>query len=129
MVIFVIFLILMVSFTAAVGIIMFGQWCAVQNQAQFVAESMGKWGGYTTDADRAMREFADRINVSKSRIDIEVSNVYPVPWGTPVWVRLYVPFNFSVGNVNVGRYTLEGVGRSVSSYMPGSGYSASYVYP
>lgn len=121
-------MIFMFAFFAVVGITMFGQWCMVQNQAQFIAASMGKWGGYTADADRTIDEFARKINCPRSQITVQVSDVGPVPWGKGVWARLSVPFRFKVGKYDVGTYTLTGLGRSVSTYLEGA-YSVSYISP
>lgn len=125
---FSIFLILMFVFMGITGIAMFGQWLEVQNLAQHVAMSMGKWGGYTVQADNSIDEFASKINCPRSRIRVEVSNAYPVPWGQPVWARITVPFEFRVGEIYVGTYELTGVGRSVSSYLQGA-YNVTYTYP
>lgn len=129
MVPFALFLVFLFAFFAVTGVGMFGQWVAVQNQAQFVASSMGKWGGYTAEADRAVDEFARRINVPRERIEVRVSNTAPVPWGTPVWARITVPFDFRVGQYEVGTYSLTGVGQSVSSYLPGAYSGVEYTSP
>ncbi|MGB9825757.1 MAG: hypothetical protein ACPLRU_03700 [Desulfofundulus sp.] len=122
------FMIFMFAFFAVTGIGMFSQWCMVQNEAQFVAASMGKWGGYTADAENSVREFASRINCPRSQIRVEVSAVGPVPWGKGVWAKVSVPFRFKVGKYDVGTYTLTGLGRSVSTYLEGA-YNVSYVSP
>lgn len=122
------FIFFLFAFFAAIGVIMFGQWCMVQNEAQFVAASMGKWGGYTEDADEVIDNLADRLNLSRHEIKVQVSDIGPVPWGQPVEARVTVPFNFKLGEYEVGRYELTGVGHAVSSYLEGA-YSVSYIYP
>lgn len=128
MLMFAMFLLFLFAFFAVMGVGMFVRWGAVQNQAQFVAASMGKWGGYTQEAENSVREFASRMNLSRHEVRVEVSNVQPVPWGTRVWARLTVPFDFAVGRYRVGTYRLTGQGEAVSSYLPGA-YQASYVSP
>lgn len=120
--------IFMFAFFSVTGMALFGQWFMVQSQAQFVASSMGKWGGYTSEAQQAMNDFASRINVPRSQISVQVSDVGPVPWGKQVWARVTVPFKFQVGQYNVGTYSLSGLGRSVSTYLKGA-YNVSYVSP
>jgi hypothetical protein len=125
---FLLFFLLIFAFAAVVGVTAFAHWGAVQNQAQFVAASMGRWGGYTQEAENAMRDFASRFKVSRSAVRVEVSAVGPVSFGTPVWARVTVPYDFRVGSWRITTFNLTGMGRSVSSYLPGA-YSASYVLP
>lgn len=125
---FTMFFIFLFAFFAVMGVIMFGQWCMVQNEAQAVAVSMGKWGGYTQEAENTVSGFAMRINVPRSQIKVEVSDVGPAPWGKTVWARVSVPFDFRVGQYRVGTYTLTGLGYSVSTYLPGA-YQVSYIRP
>jgi len=125
---FILFFFLALTFVAAVGVTMFVQWGAVQNQAQFVAASMGRWGGYTQEAENAVQEFASRIKLPRHAVRVEVSDPGPVPFGQPVWARITVPFEFRVGPFDVGTYDLTGLGRSVSSYLPGA-YQVGYVSP
>lgn len=125
---FTMFIIFLFAFFAVTGMAMFTQWNMVQNQAQFVASSMGKWGGYTAQAENTVRAFADRIGLSRDDVDVEVSSRGPVSWGTPVWARITIPFEFKVGKYTVGTYDISGLGRSVSSYLPG-GYGVSYASP
>ncbi|AEG14442.1 hypothetical protein Desku_0842 [Desulfofundulus kuznetsovii DSM 6115] len=122
------FVIFLFAFTGVVGVVMFGQWCMVQNQAQMVATSMGKWGGYTAEAESAVNEFANQINCPRSQVKVQVSDTGPVPWGKTVWARVSVPFQFRVGQLNIGTYTLPGYGQSVSTYLPGA-YNVSYISP
>lgn len=110
---------------AVIGIVMFGQWCMVQNEAQFIASSMGKWGGYTEQAAQSLQDFSQRINAHAT---VQVSSVGPVPWGQAVQAKVSVPFKFRLGNINVGTYTLTGTGQSVSSYL-GNYNGVSYFSP
>lgn len=125
---FVLFFLLAFAFLAVTGVVMFVEWNAVQNQAQFLAASLGKWGGYTQEAENAVRDFAARLGLARSEVRVEVSDVGPVAWGTPVWVRVTVLYHFRLGSWQVGSYSLTGLGRSVSSYLPGA-YQVGYVSP
>ncbi len=123
-------LIFMFFFVGITGVIMFGQWCMIQNQAQFVATSMGKWGGLTTETKTDTIQFANEINHTYGNdLRLNVSNSgYPAPWGQEVWAEIKSQFNFEIGEIEVGVYELTGYGRSVSTYLDGA-YSASYTYP
>lgn len=123
------FIIFLFAFMGVMGVSMFGQWCMVQNESQFIASSMGKWGGYTQDANDALGEFATKINCPRGNINVTLSNTQPAPWGKPVFARLTVPFKFKVGSYNVGTYNLSGLGQSVSAYLPGAYSGVSYVSP
>lgn len=126
---FLLFFLLVFAFAAVMGVTAFTHWGAIQNQAQFVAASMGRWGGYTQEAENVMRDFASRFNISRSAVRVEVSAVGPVPFGTPVWARVTVPYDLRVGkNWRIATVGLTGLGRSVSSYLPGA-YQAVYVSP
>lgn len=125
---FMMFFLFAFAFVASIGVALFVQWGAVQNQAQFVAASMGRWGGYTQEAENAVREFAARVKLPRYAVRVEVSDPGPVPFGQPVWARITVPFEFRVGPFDVGTYDLTGLGRSVSSYLPGA-YQVAYVSP
>jgi hypothetical protein len=124
---FSIFLIFLFVFLGVIGIVMFGQWAQVQNEAQFLATSMGKWGGYTEQAEQSVQDFAQQVRRPRSDIAVRVSEIGPAPWGKPMWVRVTVPFDFRLGNYNVGTYQLTGLGRSLSSYL--GGYNVDYVSP
>ncbi|MBC7106261.1 MAG: hypothetical protein H5T97_09995 [Firmicutes bacterium] len=126
--IFMVFFLFAFAFVAVLGVAMFVQWGAVQNQAQFVAASMGRWGGYTQEAENAVRDFAARLNLPRSAVRVEVSDVGPAPFGTPVWAKIRVPYRFEIGPFKIGTYDLAGMGRSVSSYLPGA-YQVGYVSP
>ena len=106
-------------------------WYAVQNMAQFVAVSQGKYGGYIIETDNAIKKFAEDMNIDPSKIHVNVSAPNdPVPWGTPVWAELNVDYAFKIGNVIEFPLSkpLKGIGRAMSSYEPGN-YSVTYTYP
>lgn len=106
---------------------MAGKWYAVQDQAQFIASSQGKFGGYTTEADAVMYRFCQDYNLEVT-VAVSAPN-NPVPWGTPVWARITVPYRFGLGSV-ITPFTvpITGVGRSVSSYLPGT-MNVTYTSP
>lgn len=122
------FIFFLFAFLSVIGVIMFGQWTMVQNEAQFVASSMGKWGGYTSHAEDIVDRFADKVNLSRNKIKVDVSDVGPIPWGQPIEARITVPFNFELGDYKVGTYNLTGVGHSVSSNL-GAYSGISYIHP
>ncbi|OPY63680.1 MAG: hypothetical protein A4E56_00403 [Pelotomaculum sp. PtaU1.Bin065] len=121
------FLIFLFAFIAVIGVTMFGQLCSIQNEAQFLAMSMGKWGGYTEQAEESLADFAEQINRDVSSMSVQISEDGPVAWGKPVTAKLIVPFEFHLGSYNVGTYQLTGTGKSVSSYL--GGYDVDYVSP
>lgn len=126
---FTLFVTFLFAFFGVVGVVMFGQWSMVQNEAQMVAVSMGKWGGYTRETESAVADFCQKINVPRSKVKVEVGpSAGPVMWGKTVWAKVSVPFEFKIGEYSVGTYTLTGKGYSVSTYLPGA-YQVSYVYP
>ncbi|MDI6906428.1 MAG: hypothetical protein QMC81_02910 [Thermoanaerobacterales bacterium] len=105
-------------------------WHATENQAQFLAISQGRYGGYTTEADEAMRDFCHDLNLDCSEIEVAVSAPGgPVPWGTVVTAKVTVPFKFQLGSFLVPfEVPLTGYGRSVSTYLPGS-FDVTYTWP
>ncbi|MEG6617495.1 hypothetical protein V6C27_13865 [Peptococcaceae bacterium 1198_IL3148] len=110
---------------------MMGQWYALQNQAQFIAVSQGKYGGYTEQADNALKEFVQDMNLEPTKVDVYVSAPNsPVPWGTTVKAEVTNHFRFKVGTFLdiTTPIKLTGRGRAVSSYMPGT-YTVTYTSP
>lgn len=128
MVPFMMFMVVLFLFLGIIGLVMFAQYGMVQNQAQHIAASMGKWGGYTVSAENSMNRFADQLNLSRHKIGVETSNTSPAPWGAPVWAKITVPFDFKLGDIEVGKYNLVGLGRSTSTYLDGA-YNVTYTSP
>ena len=76
-----IFFIILTFIAGALALEMMSKWFMVHNQAQFIARSMGKYGGYTTEADQNLKEFASEIKANTSNLDVDVSAAgSPVPW-------------------------------------------------
>lgn len=124
------FFIIGFALSAALFIGMMGQWYALQNQAQFIAASEGKYGGYTVEAQNSLDRFISDFKLDRSKVTVEVSAPdAPVPWGTPVWAKVTHTFTFKVGGL-VLPFTIPitGVGRSVSTYLPGA-YNVVYCSP
>ncbi|MBM7854948.1 hypothetical protein JOC37_001328 [Desulfohalotomaculum tongense] len=108
------------------------QWNAVQNEAQYIARSMGKYGGYTTEADEDLRKFTKELNIAPDDIDVEIEPVSaPVDWGTTVTAKITRKFHFKVGEfIDIKTpIPLVGKGRSVSTYLDGAYSGISYCYP
>ncbi len=125
---FAMFLIFLFAFSAVVGIIMFYHWTMAQNEAQFIATAMSKWGGYTYETEQTVKDFAQDIKLNRGDVDVSVNNIGPIRWGKPIKVEVEIPFKFKIGNYNFGTFNLKGMGRSVSSYLPGA-YSVNYISP
>lgn len=105
------------------------KWYMVQEQAQFLAKSQGKYGGYTTSADNSLKNFARDIKANNHDLSVEVSAPNtPVPWGTVVTSKITYMYHFGVGNVLSIKVSLPGKGRSVSTYLEGA-YDVVYTSP
>lgn len=124
------FVILLFAMTSTLFVGMLGQWYALQNQAQFLASSQGKYGGYTTIADSSLDRFIRDFNMDPAKMNVDVSAPRgPVSYGTVVTAEITYPFEFKVGNAFTPfTVPLTGRGRSVSTYLPGT-YNVSYTAP
>lgn len=122
-----VFVITLVAFFGFEGIAMVSQITVVQNEAQAAASSMGKWGGYTNQAENSVREMTNRLKLSRRDVNVEISEKGPVPWGKSVSTQITIPFDFKVGKYGIGTITLVGHGKAVSSYL--GAYDVSYVSP
>ena len=114
---FIMFIILLFAFFAVTGMAMFNQWAMVQNQAQFVAVSVAKWGIYTNEAEASINNFANQLNLPRSAIKV---NTTSGSYGQGIIADVTVPFNFKVGKYSAGLFDIKGMGRAVSTYMPGA---------
>ncbi|MCF8010902.1 MAG: hypothetical protein K9L17_08325 [Clostridiales bacterium] len=111
---------------------MIGQWYMIQNQAQFLASSQAKYGGYTLQAERSLNQFIDDLNLDKSRLDIDISapaSKAPVVYSKVVKAKITYNFKFGIGNwFQPFTVPLTGRGRAVSTYLPNT-YSVVYTSP
>ncbi|ABO49482.1 conserved hypothetical protein [Desulforamulus reducens MI-1] len=124
-----IFFIILTVICGALAFDMMTRWFMVQNQAQFIAKSMGKYGGYTTSADQSLQEFASELKANNSNLNVQVSATSSVHWGTVVTSKITYTYRFAIGSYMPGfNVPLTGKGRSVSTYLEGL-YSVSYTSP
>jgi len=128
------FFVLLMTMGMAIGgaliVGMVGQWNSLQNQAQFLAASQGKYGGYTVQADNTLDSFINDLNLDRNQLDIKVSAPNsPVNWGTTVWARITYNFEFKIVNfITPIMVPLHVEGRAVSTYLPGT-YNVIYTSP
>lgn len=102
----------------------------LQDEADFIAETQGKYGGYTTVAHEHLLEFTRDRNFDISKMEVEVSAPdEPVPWGTPVSTTIRYQHQVKVGNLITPFYVeLIGEGWDVSRYVEGK-YAVTYMSP
>lgn len=106
-----------------------GLWFAFQNEADFLAKSQGKYGGYTTEANAELGRFIAEKRLDRSRLTVQVSAPGgPVWWGSPVRATVSYNFPFKLGRWAAINVPLTAYGRAVSAYVPGS-YSVVYAWP
>ena len=123
------FVILIFVFCGALFIGWIGQWYALQNEADFLAKSQGKYGGSTWEANAELNRFIAERNLDRSRLTVQVSaSGGPVYWGTPVRAEMTYRFPFRLGQWFSFDVPVTGAGRSVSAYAPGA-YSVTYTWP
>lgn len=104
----------------------------LQNEAQFLAESQAKYGGYTVEANNHLMQFVaeEKIDTSKLKVSVSAPNA-PVEWGTPVRADLQYNYVFKVGSfVELPTpIPLRGRGRAVSTYLEGAYAGVAYTSP
>lgn len=124
------FVIIALAMVGALVIGMVGTHDALQNQAQYLAVSQAKYGGYTTEADKSLDEFIEDVGLKRDRLEVEVSAPnHPVPWGTPVYAKVKYYYGFEVGDIVITLpQPLVAEGRAVSTYMPNT-YNVVYTSP
>ncbi len=106
-----------------------GMWYALQNQAEYLARSQGKYGGYTTEANAELNRFIRERGLDRSRLTVQVSAPGgPVYWGTPVRATLTYRFPFRLGRWASFDVPVTAHGRAVSAYAPGA-YNVTYAWP
>lgn len=105
---------------------------ALQDEAQFLAASQGKYGGYTVEADNSLREFVIEQKLNPENLTVYVSAPnQPVPWGTVVRADITYNFTFKVGEfIDIPTpIPLKGRGRSTSTYIEGAYTGINYTSP
>lgn len=125
-----IFILLGFVMTSALFLGMMSQWYALQDEAQFLAASQGKYGGYTVEANNQLREFINNFKLDRSKLTVKVSAPNaPRPWGQTVTATITYLFEFKVGRfITPFTVPLTGRGASVSTYIPGT-YNVAYTSP
>lgn len=123
------FIIMLFVISGALFTGLVGFWYAVQDEAQFLARSQGKYGGYTQEANNELVTFINDRRLDRGRLRVVVSSPgAPSPWGTPVHATIEYSFPFQVGQLISFDVPIKGAGRSVSTYLPGA-YSVAYMHP
>ena len=123
------FIILIFVLCGVLFIGLVGQWYIIQNEAQFLAHSQGKYGGYTQEANNELQTFVAEKGLDRDRLSVQVSAPgAPVPWGTPVHAKITYNFPYRLGQWVNFDVPISGQGRAVSTYLRGA-YNVSYTYP
>lgn len=125
-----VFVLMLFVMSAAVFLGMMSSWYALQDEAQFLAASQGRYGGYTVEADNQLRQFVQnfKLNPGDVRVQVSAPNA-PRPWGQTVTASITYPFQFKVGRFFTPfTVPLTGRGASVSTYIPGT-YNVQYTSP
>jgi hypothetical protein len=123
------FVVLIFVLCGALFIGWIGQWYALQNEADFLAKSQGKYGGYTAEANAELAQFIAERNLDRTRLEVRVSAPGgPVFWGVPVKASVTYRFPFKLGRWVSFDVPVTGTGWSVSTYAPGA-YGVTYTWP
>ena len=123
------FVILLFTFCGTLFVGLIGEWYAIQNEAQFLAQSQGKYGGYTQEANTELQNFVTTQHLDGSRLTVQVSaSGAPVFWGTPVHATVTYNFPYQLGQWVSFDVPIAGRGRAVSTYLPGA-YNVNYTSP
>lgn len=95
-------------------------WYRLNGQANFIADSMSRYGCYTTIAEQALDNFCLQAKIDKSKIRVTVSpSMSRAAYGQPVSVRLDYDYNFRIGQINLAPWPLSANGTAVSTYIQG----------
>lgn len=127
-----VFIILLFAICGAVFLSMLSQVYILQDEAQFLARSYGKYGGHTTEANQQLNQFIQNRNLDRSRIEsisVSPSGGGGGYWGTPIQATIKYNFPFGVGSlVPTFDVPLTCTGHSVSTYLEGA-YNVTYTNP
>ncbi len=116
-------------FLAAIVVTLF-KWHLIQNQSNYLANSQGKYGGYTTQTHQNLLDFTKDRGFDPSMMEVTVSAPDdPVPWGTPVSAKITCKVPVSIGKLTTPFYVdLSGEGWDISRYVEGK-YAVTYTSP
>lgn len=115
------FLVMFVTVGSILLILGVAQWNSLNAEAQFIASSIGKYGGYTDVANNSLSEFCSGVKLDPSKLGVTVSNsTSQARYGTPVWSEVSYPYNIKLGGHNVMVTRIKTRGWSVSKYIPGA---------
>ncbi|MEG6512409.1 hypothetical protein V6C32_10845 [Desulforamulus ruminis] len=102
----------------------------LQRTADYIAESEGKFGGYTTQAHEELLAFAEERNFDLAKMEVEVSAPdEPVPWGTPVSAVIRYDYEMKVlKSLPAIHKEIQVEGWDISRYVAGK-YAVTYTSP
>jgi hypothetical protein len=134
-----IFLVIMVVFGGTEMVVMVSTDFSVQSEAQVIAMSEGKYGGYTVPEQASVEAYigtycasdeSNPLNPNHAAVGVSAAGS-PVAYGTEVTSVLTVPFQFwQIGKYLPGtEILLTGRGKSISSYIPGVTPDVAYASP
>jgi hypothetical protein len=137
MVIFMILLLVGFSIGGAETVAMVDASFSIQNEAQAIAMSEGRYGGYTSYSQNQVDQYISQYDLAQSVNATEPQAVTvsaagaPAQYGMDVTATITVPFKFQIGSSFMPPFTitLSGTGRSVSSFIDGVTPAATYVSP
>jgi len=131
-------------FIFAGGLVLFvgvSKWYQLQAETQFVAATLGEYGGYTTVADQAIADFCTQKNFDPHDLTVTVNppGGYPVCYGNGLSVSMSYPFDqvVQLGRMSylvfpVG-FQLKTYAAALSTYVPqmgpGTPLEVTYVAP
>jgi hypothetical protein len=119
-----IFIFLIVLMGAAMFMGVMGQWYKVQDQAQFLATSIGDSGyessGIQTEFDDWNAEYCrDEATINPTGSNFSAyTQSNPVPWGSPITVEIDDNMQISLlGFPSTLPSPIRGIGKSLSSFL------------
>jgi len=131
-------------FIFAGGLVLFvgvSKWYQLQAETQFIAATVGEYGGYTTVADQALQDFCVQKNFDPAELTVVVDppGGYPVYYGSTLSVSMSYPFDqvVQLGHMSYLVFPLDFQMRTyaavISTYVPqmgpGTPLQATYVSP
>lgn len=125
------FLLMFVTVGCIFLILGVAQWYSLTTEAQFIASSIGKYGGYTDIANNSLQSFCSNVKLNQQQLGVTVSNTTSVaPNGSPVWAEVSYPYNIKIAGHDVLVAKIKTRCWSVSKYLPEEPIqSVSYMNP